>query len=197
MSVFQKTSSADYLSFKKKCVLLFVGTLITVSFVAYNNFPFLYPDSISYIFTSDNLKIPEDRPIFYGFFLRATHLMDNLYLTMVAQSMLLAYVMYLPFRIFQRDKNYGVLYLFALLVLSLCTGYSFYACYIMPDFFGIILFICTLLLTFAPMGKRHAITCMVLVVYSLLVHNANFYIFLFLFIYAGIFIFLKKLFTNL
>jgi hypothetical protein len=159
-------------------IFILIGTLLTASLGLYNNFPFLYPDTAAYLESGILGYVPLDRPIFYGLFLRATHMMDNLYFSMLWQCLLLAYVAYLPFKIFKPVKNYGVAYLIVILVLTLTTSWSFYGCYLMPDFFGVILFITTWLLLFARLGRTHTVICIVLLTYSILVHNAHLFLFL-------------------
>jgi hypothetical protein len=163
-----------------KFIVILAATLITAYMGLQNNFPFLYPDSFGYLDTSLTLVVPNDRPIFYPLFLRIVHLADNLNYIIYVQSALLAATIYLAFSPNGKGKYWVIHYLGTILLISLFTGYSFYASYIMPDFFGIIFFISFLILFICGQKTKHLVIASLLLLLSIVMHNAHFYLYVLL-----------------
>ena len=153
--------------------IVLLGTLITLFQGLRTNFPFLYPDSAAYLASGIDQNVPYDRPIFYGLFLRHTHMLDNLYFPMIAQCLIISYVLYLLFYYFSSAKQKDLHYLLTMCVLACFTGYSFFACFLMPDIFSSVLVVSIGILLFAKVSKLHFYILSGLAIFATLVHNAH------------------------
>jgi len=72
---------------------LFLGAVIMLLLALYDNYPIVTSDSGTYISCAFNRQIPTDRPVFYSWFLRLSSLGHSLWLTVLAQSLILAYLL--------------------------------------------------------------------------------------------------------
>ncbi|MEP6793237.1 MAG: hypothetical protein ABJB16_02845, partial [Saprospiraceae bacterium] len=157
---------------------LLSGVLLSISTGLYNNFPVTYPDTAAYLASGIENSLPRDRPIFYGWFLRHTHMMDNLFFSIIAQGILMTIVMYLFFLYFSRYHNRLIHFLLSVFVLCCFTGYSFFVSFLMPDIFTSILLISLSLLFFADLKKAHLWFLIPVCIYATIVHNSHFPLFL-------------------
>jgi hypothetical protein len=62
------------------------ATLLVAGAAVHNGYPLVYSDTGTYLASSFSLDVPPDRPVFYGLFLRATHLGLSLWPVVLAQS---------------------------------------------------------------------------------------------------------------
>ena len=69
-------------------VVATTAVLLTVAF--WNRYPLVTSDTGTYVHSSFTLRVPSDRPVFYGLFLAATHLGHTLWLSIIAQSLVVA-----------------------------------------------------------------------------------------------------------
>lgn len=128
-------------------ILLASFALLTPAF--YNGFPFVYSDTGTYIASGFEAKVPSDRPILYGLFLRHSSLSDSLWLTVFSQALLACILLfYLCLKIFE-EKAVKV---FSLLILVLLgtTSLPWFASFLMADFFSGIAFLLLFILIFIP-----------------------------------------------
>jgi hypothetical protein len=100
-----------------------------------NHFPMVYSDSGTYIAAAFTKHLPVDRPIGYSVFLLATSLHVSVWLTIIAQALIVFYVLF----IYMRDilnKNNPVLWTsFIIILLSFLTALPNFTSQLMPDFF--------------------------------------------------------------
>ncbi|MBD2774787.1 hypothetical protein [Iningainema tapete] len=96
-----------------------------------NGYPLTFDDTATYIGSGFDSYVPQDRPIFYGFFIRQTSLGISLWLTVVAQSLLLLFCLRILNKYFFR-KNSSIWLIFAL---SFLSGVSWVTSCVMPDIF--------------------------------------------------------------
>ncbi|MFZ1677058.1 MAG: hypothetical protein WAT91_07295 [Saprospiraceae bacterium] len=157
---------------------LLSGVLLSISTGLYNNFPITYPDTAAYLASGIENSLPRDRPIFYGWFLRHTHMMDNLFFSIIAQGILASVVLYLFFHYFSRYHNKLIHFLLSVFVLCCFTGYSFFVSFLMPDIFTSIFLISLALLFFADLKKAHLWFLIPVCVYATIIHNSHFPVFL-------------------
>jgi hypothetical protein len=74
--------------------ILLALAVVSLLWVAVDNgYPLVWWDSGSYIYTSCRLEVLPSRPVFYGLFLLATHWRLTLWSSIVAQAVLLVYVL--------------------------------------------------------------------------------------------------------
>ncbi|MBK9981782.1 MAG: hypothetical protein IPP15_05055 [Saprospiraceae bacterium] len=164
---------------------LLCGVLLSISTGLYNNFPITYPDSAAYLASGIENSLPRDRPIFYGWFLRHTHMMDNLVFSIIAQGILASVVLFLFFHYFSRYHNKLIHFLLSVFVLCCFTGYSYFVSFLMPDIFTSIFLISLALIFFADLKKAHLWFLLPVCVYATIVHNSHFPLFLLCLLFLG------------
>ncbi len=171
---------------------LLAALLLSVSMGLYNNFPILYPDSAAYLASGILNTLPLDRPIFYGWFMRHTHMMDNLFLSIFAQGLLATFVIYLFFYYFSSARNRLVHFLVSIFLLTVLTGYSFFVSYLMPDIFTSIFLLSLAILLFADVRKPHLWFLIPVCVYAFILHNSHLIIFFISLIIMGLWLFIRR-----
>ena len=137
------------------------------------------------------MKIPIDRPIFYGIFIKYLSLMSSLWYVIFFQSIILSLLIYLLFREFFSKNTFGIYYLISLFILTFTTGISFNVSMLTPDIFTSFLFITFYLILFGKnLSKFENVVISIIFIFSLFTHNSHFFI---LFIVLGILLLLFAL----
>ncbi len=116
--------------------LLLTATVILCFLGFYNNFPFVFPDTGTYIFSGHNFTMPGDRPIIYGLFLRYISMLESLWFVVFVQAACLAYVLYTLFSTFVKSKKtLTALFLSYIFLITFFTGASINVSQLIPDIF--------------------------------------------------------------
>src|ERR1700756_3939556 len=111
-----------------------LSTMMFLWVAIINGYPLLYPDTFRYIVGGIRHTISSQSPIFYGIFMIPLHLNGwSLWPVVVAQCLILAYVLRLTLRVFDLLDESTFLVLSAFL--AVFTGAPWFAAFIMPDFF--------------------------------------------------------------
>ena len=156
-------------------VLLCGMLLCYMGFV--NAFPLMYPDCGTYILSGFTLKVPVDRPIFYGLFVRHISLQTSLWLVIWTQGTLLALVVFYYFKYLSGTRRFRFYYILCIAVLTFFTPASFNVSQLIPDIFAPVSILALGLLLFAGnMKKRDVVVTTVILVYALAVHNSHLFI---------------------
>ena len=166
---------------------ILTGTLILCYWALYNNYPFVFSDSGSYIASGFSNWISPNRTIFYGFFIKYVSLSTTPWLVVAAQSWMVAYLIFILFKYFTKANKQYFLYISTILILTFFTGVSLNTGLIIPDIFtsiGILSFV--LILVEKGLRKHELLIVGIIGFYSLLVHNSNFYIIFLALIFATI-----------
>ena len=171
---------------------LLAALLLSVSMALYNNFPVLYPDSAAYLASGIANELPNDRPIFYGWFLRHTHMMDNLFFSIFAQGLLATFVVYLFFYYFSPARHKLVHFLVSVFFLTVLTGYSFFVSYLMPDIFTSLFLLSLSIILFAEVKKPHLWFLVPVCIYSVILHNSHFLIYFISLVFLGFWFLFKR-----
>jgi hypothetical protein len=104
----------------------------------FNGYPLIFNDSGRYIDGGIRHFIPSEAPIFYGIFMIPLHLNGfSLWPVVIAQCLILAYVLRVTLRVLDLFDERAYLALCAFL--AICTGAPWFASLIMPDVFAAIL----------------------------------------------------------
>ncbi len=180
----------------KKIFWTLLGTLLLIGAALYNQFPLVTSDSGTYILSGFKFFIPADRPIVYGLFVRHSSLAVSLWFTIIFQSLILSYLLWLTLNEFANSYVGRTGKFFIITFLVLFTGISWYSSQIMPDVFtciGILAF-ALLLLSESSLGK--IVLLSVFFVGAALMHNSNSVIFSLLLILVLPFAITTKLFQN-
>lgn len=155
---------------------LLAGTFVLLAAAFYNGYPLVFSDSGTYIGSGFEGKIPFDRPIVYGLFLRHASLAVTLWLPIMVQCFLMAWLLRLLLKPWL-SEHFTAKYLMILVVLSAITPLSWYACQLMPDIFtSLTLLIIALTLTRLDLSRSLLIMLGVLYVFCCLVHFSHLFL---------------------
>lgn len=130
------TTQSKYLRGTLNLILISIAILALMHPAIINGFPLVYSDSGTYIASAKSGTIPVDRPMVYSIFLNLTSLDVSLWITLIFQSVILVYLMYLLL-----NNVFGISYSLQwttgmLIILSFSTGVSNYTSQLMPDIFA-------------------------------------------------------------
>jgi hypothetical protein len=154
--------------------LLCITAILACYMGFYNGFPFVYPDTGSYIFSGFKNEVLIDRPIMYGLFLRHVSLAESLWLVVFVQSLLLTFSVYYIFRYFSKVQNFTLYFLGFFAVILLFTGVSVNICQLIPDVFTPILILTFIVLMLGEQVSRtHYIICAILFLMALTMHTSH------------------------
>lgn len=153
---------------------LLLATLLLLSAGLYNGFPLVTSDTGTYINSAIHFDVPNDRPIVYSLFIWATGLNFSLWLVVLAQALLLAWLLLRCVAVFapRVHRRLGRLALVGLTLWA--TGASYYCCQLMPDIFSAIGLLALVLALLGPVrspGERVAVLAVAGL--STLMHNSN------------------------
>ena len=153
---------------------LLLATLLLLSAGLYNGFPLVTSDSGTYINSAIHFDVPNDRPIVYSLFIRATGLKFSLWLVVLVQSLLLAWLLLRCVAVFA-PRVHRRLGRVALVGLTLwATGASYYCCQLMPDIFSAIGLLALALLLLGPVrGWAERAGLLATAALATLMHNSN------------------------
>lgn len=138
-----------------------MGALLLTWPALYNRFPLLYPDSISYLDDGRGVaralflhQFQEQygiRSLIYGLGILPFHWNANAWPVVALQCFLAAYVIWLVVRSVGTRSSHRIVwqYLVLMALLSVLTSLSWFACLIMPDVLGPLLYLGFYLLVFA------------------------------------------------
>ena len=117
-----------------------LGAFFFMIFALYNNYPIVTDDTATYLNSGFLPMVPDERPVFYGLFVRAASLGISLWLSCFFQSLILSYVLIRFIKYIAPAIDHLKL-LGLLLMISLGTILSWYSGQVMPDIFTSILFL--------------------------------------------------------
>ena len=112
-----------------------IATLLLLSAAFFNGYPLVFSDSGTYVFSGWEMKVPVDRPIIYGLFLRAASLGFSLWLPVIVQCFVLAWSLRLLWRTFFPSRAIDAAFLIAVAALCALTPVAWYSGQLMPDVF--------------------------------------------------------------
>lgn len=177
-------------------LLAFLAALAAMNYPALvNGYPLLYSDSGTYIVAGFLNYVPVDRPYFYSWFVRHSSMGFSIWLTLIAQSLLLFYAarMAIKYVVGLRETFYPACFL--LVGISFTTGLAYNNSQIIADAFSPLALLCfSILLAAKYIPKGHKFFLIVILLFSLSVHTSHVLIFSLLAIGLGLvkFIFKKK-----
>lgn len=161
-----------YPSIRSIIGMLLYGTLFCF-WGWYNGYPFVYPDTGTYVDSGFAGYIPTDRPITYGLFCRHTSLAESLMWVMVAQGVLCAVLVYAWLKHLLPRAIDPVVLLAAILFLISCTNASIYASYLLPDFLTPVFYGILILLLLTPMKPWPRALLSLLAVFAAMTHTSH------------------------
>ena len=98
-----------------------IATLLLLTAALFNGYPLVFSDSGTYVFSGWEMKVPVDRPIIYGIFLRVVSAGFSLWLPVMVQCFVLAWLLRLFWRTFFPAEGMSMRFLFILAGLCALT----------------------------------------------------------------------------
>ena len=159
---------------KLKIVFILLGALILCYIGFMNHYPLVYPDTGTYMDSGFSGKVPMERTIFYGLFMRHVSLSSSPWLIILAQGAFVSYLLYRTFGLFFTGKRRNSLFLIALTLLTLTTGLSYNVSILLPDIFSAIAVLCLIQLLFQNnLKKAEFVILGILFIFSIAVHLSS------------------------
>ena len=185
----QKAIKKNVLNF----VSVFAGAMLLCGQAFFNGFPFVYPDTGTYIGAGFENYIPRDRPIAYSFFIRHFSLAETLWLPVIVQSLILSWLIFLFFKNLAKTKQVYAFHLLTIAVLSICTGVGLISGQLIPDIFSPVLVLSGMLLLFGKDISRGSwILLLCIFAFSIATHFSHFPLIAGLILFAVLIHFLKR-----
>ncbi|MGA2851428.1 MAG: hypothetical protein ABSE46_20690 [Terracidiphilus sp.] len=164
---------------------LLLGALMLAWPAFYNGFPLLYPDSMTYlddgrtvaraIFLHQLSAYYGMRSFFYSLGILPFHWNISPWPIVFLQSLLVAWILWLVLRSVT-PRHIVRNYLATVCLLSLLTGVSWYAAFIMPDILGPLVYLSIYLLVFVPetLSRAERISLYPIAVWGITAHTTHF-----------------------
>ncbi len=169
----QQQSRNKFLHGLKVFGYLLVASLIFLIPSIWNGYPLVFSDTGSYIYSAFSLKVPLDRPIGYGYFIRLFSLGASLWFVVYAQAFFTVYLVWKTLRVFVSKRPF--LTHFCLTVLLAClTTASWIASQVMPDAFPALMLLIVFVFITGKNSVAERIFLALLLMFFLVTHNANF-----------------------
>ncbi len=157
-----------------KILALLIGAFLLSSIAFFNGYPLLTSDTGVYISSGFRWSLPKDRPIFYGIFLRQISLAHSLWFVVIAQGVLVSYLLRRVVEVLTKKPQGFLSTLFLTGIAAFCTGAAWYSGQLMADIFTAFLFLCTFLYLFQKDGSKvRTVFIFGLLGFSILTHNSN------------------------
>ncbi len=132
-----------------RLAFLFIASIVLLWVAIYNGFPIVYSDTSTYLSSGFEFETPADRPITYGLFIYLTSIGGTtLWLTALAQCLIIVYVIYLLFKYFTRLKDPALYSLFAVVLLSVFSSLPWIGGMLLADIFTPVTIFSLLILVF-------------------------------------------------
>jgi hypothetical protein len=134
-------------------ILLASAAMLLPAF--FNGFPLLYSDTGAYIASGFEGKVPLDRPITYGLFLRHASLAHSLWFVVLAQSIIVSSLLWAIFAHFLGPVKHAAIWFLAIVFgLNLISSLPWISGMLMADIFTPISFLLLYILMFQTPTKK-------------------------------------------
>ena len=158
-------------------VLVLIGGIILCFMGFYNTFPYVYNDCGTYIGSGFDLKVPIDRPIFYGLFIRHVSLLTSLWLVILVQGLMVSLILFYYFKYLSGTSRFRIYYIAFIELITFFTSASFHVSQLIPDIFTPVSILSLgLLLLVRDMKTRDVVITSIILIISVAVHNSHFLI---------------------
>lgn len=153
---------------------LLLSALILISAGLYNGFPLVTSDSGTYINSALKYTVPDDRPIVYGLFIRATGLKFSLWFVILVQGLLLGWLLLRYVAVFAPRLRSAAARVVVVGITAWLTGVAWYCSQLMPDIFTAVGLLCLGLLLLGKFRSRtEQMALLALLLLATVVHNSN------------------------
>lgn len=155
----------------RKTIYVLLGAILLLAIALINTYPLITQDSAAYINMAYAWFFPSDRPAFYGIFIKIVSISKSIWWPVIAQSVLLSYLMLeLTMKLLQDKKERMTVVFVGLMVIL--TPVTWIASQITADIFTAITLLATLLFILESKNWKRVLFLFI-VLYALLTHNSN------------------------
>lgn len=166
------SSSIRNWAFFTSAVLL--GALCLLWTAIENGYPLMYSDTGTYIGRSFTLELTGSRTIFYSLFIRATRIVDSLWVVVTIQALWTSWLLVRnTVCLFPRGYGRSFIALGIVVATVVCTGVARYVGWVMPDLFTSWLFLGGLLF-YLSSHWMDRVMASISIGLAILVHNSHF-----------------------
>ena len=159
----------------KSILSVWLGAIVLCVPALLNNYPFLYPDTGTYLVCAFNNEVSEMRPLTYGLFMRHASLMESLWLVIFIQALIVSWTTHRFISTFFKTIH-PVIPVVILAILTLMTGIGEVTGMLMPDFASPVMIMCLFILLFGELKVTwKLILTSLLLVFSVACHHSNAY----------------------
>ncbi len=155
---------------------VFIGAFLIGSAALLNKFPLVYPDTGSYFYYGLHGKVPYDRPLLYGLFLRHVSMRASVWLSLFGQTILVSSVLFSFIKLYFIKFNYKAIFYGVVLLLVLFTALSIKSSTLIPDAFTPLILLSFLILAGEKTQGLLRFWFSSILVFSIAVHLSHFMI---------------------
>ncbi len=156
---------------------------ILLGFAAWQNmYPLVYPDTGTYVLSGIESRVPVDRPILYGLFLRHTSMRATMWLSLFAQLLIVSSVLFAFIKTYFRNNSYKNIFYFILVPLIGCTAISIKSSTLIPDVFTPLTILCFAILLRRNQAAILRLWFMAVMIFCISVHQSHLMILLLAFL---------------
>jgi hypothetical protein len=160
--------------FRIDATFILFGALILCTSAFLNKFPFVYPDTGTYLRSGFEDFLSDDRPIFYGIFASHVSLASSLWLVILAQGLLVSWLVHRTLAFMLIRPMAQKLFCAIIVLLTLTTHLSDTVSILIPDIFTPIAILCLAnLLLDERISRRSMVALSITFVFSMMVHLSN------------------------
>jgi hypothetical protein len=152
---------------------ILIGAII-LGFAGWQNmYPLVYPDTGTYVITGLEGRVPYDRPLLYGLFLKHTSMRATMWMAMYAQAILVSSVIFTFIKSYFLKQNYRIIYFLCLFILVGCTAISIKTSTLIPDVFTPLPILCFFILLHGSLNITLKIWFSFIMVFAIAVHQSH------------------------
>ena len=177
-------------------IVIILGGFILIGIGFYNGFPLMAPDSFEYIESGFKLEVAH-RPVLFGIFVRHISLAFSLWFVIIAQGLILSYLVNIFLNYFLNIQFNLFVKLIIYILLVVFSSVSWYCSQIMPDIFASVGLLIVILLLLKKIKKLYTIILLsIILIFSIASHNSNLLFFSTSLFVIGIYGFITKKFAK-
>lgn len=178
---------------KRPFLSILLSSLVLCIPALYNNFPFIYPDTGTYLMSGFTNHVSALRPATYGIFIRHVSLQDSFWLVIFCQALIVSWLIRkFVLSFFKEMSDWSILLLISFLTATTTIGVT--VGMLMPDFSTAILILTTTIILFSNWKRTGSFLFLCFLLWlSIAFHHSHFYILVLMLIFiAGYKMILKK-----
>ena len=134
-------------------ISFFISVVLLLLLTLWNQFPFVFSDTGTYLAAAILRQLPGDRTVFYSLYILPLHLKISLWPIVVVQAAVTYYLIRVFFRMFSKRFS-EVRLVLSILVLSITSSLPWFVGQIMPDVFSALVILAVICMVFGQEKLR-------------------------------------------